>query len=244
MQDIFQNIGREFTLSQVIEKSIEEAIRQKKFSPGQKLPSEMELCSMFGVSRTALREALRMLSARGLVSIKKGSGIFINDFTSDHASKHLNLYFELNFDKSYIFHVVHVRQMVEPQVARLAAKNRTEKDLKTLEDNLTKLEQCAPDHEKEAELDLEFHRTIALASGNPIIPILLDPVFSLMPKIKTLIISHVSDAKTSAVEYHQKIIDNIKAQKEEGAYQAMTEHLKIAEEHSIKLLAAMERDGK
>lgn len=80
LEDVFKKVGSDHALSQIIEQEIEHAIRQKKFLPHQKLPSENELSSMFGVSRTALREALRMLSARGLIQIRKGSGIFVNDF--------------------------------------------------------------------------------------------------------------------------------------------------------------------
>ncbi|MCK7540380.1 MAG: GntR family transcriptional regulator [Marinilabiliales bacterium] len=55
MEDIFSKIGTGLTLSQKIERKIEEAIRQKKLIPGTKLPSEKELCAQFAVSRTALR---------------------------------------------------------------------------------------------------------------------------------------------------------------------------------------------
>jgi GntR family transcriptional repressor for pyruvate dehydrogenase complex len=240
VQDVFNKIGSDFTLSQVIEKKIEEAIRQKKFEPGQKLPSELELGSMFGVSRTAVREALRMLSARGLINVRKGSGIFVNALSSLHASGPMSLYLELNFEKDYIMHVVQVRQIVEPDIARLAALHRNERDITALEKNLMELAACDPnDAMLEAELDLEFHSLIARASGNPIITVILQPLFNLMPKIKSLVIAHVENAKSAAVEYHRKIVDEIKLQNPEGAFEAMTQHLYIAKEHSKKLLEAI-----
>ncbi|MBN2354877.1 FadR family transcriptional regulator [candidate division KSB1 bacterium] len=72
---------------------------------------------MFGVSRTAVREALRMLSARGLLHIRKGDGVYVNTFSTSHASKPMSLYLELQFDKDYILHLVHVRQTIEPFIA-------------------------------------------------------------------------------------------------------------------------------
>ncbi|RMD92070.1 MAG: FadR family transcriptional regulator, partial [Calditrichaeota bacterium] len=87
MNDLFSRIGNHRTLSQEIEHKIETAILEKKLIAGQKLPTEKELCEMFGVSRTALREALQMLSARGLLYIKKGSGVFVNDFSARHVSR-------------------------------------------------------------------------------------------------------------------------------------------------------------
>jgi DNA-binding FadR family transcriptional regulator len=69
MDEIFKNIGSKLTLSQRIERTIEGAIREEKLVVGDKLPTEREMCESFGVSRTALREALRRLSARGLIKI-------------------------------------------------------------------------------------------------------------------------------------------------------------------------------
>ena len=86
MDEIFGKIGTAQTLSQKIERRIEEAIRQKKLLVGTKLPSERELCEMFAVSRTALREALRRLSARGLIQIKKGSGMFVSELKNSDSN--------------------------------------------------------------------------------------------------------------------------------------------------------------
>ena len=105
-------------------------------------------------------------------------------------------------------HVIEVRQMVEPGLARLAAENRTARDLQDLDRNLGDLEMCDPkDAPRAAEFDLDFHSIIARASANPIIPVMLNSL-SLMPKIKSLVISRVEDAKSSAVEYRRKIIDH------------------------------------
>lgn len=243
MQEIFDKIGKPLTLSQEIELKIEDAIRQKKLEPGQKLPSEKDLCVMFGVSRTALREALRMLSARGLLNVKKGDGIYINNFSSTHASKPMSLYLELQFDKDYIMHLVHIRQMIEPHIAKLAAKNRTEQDLKKLELNLEKFLDRNQDDQEIARLDVEFHTTITQASGNPLIPLIMDPLFSMLPRVKALIVSQLKKAKSdNAPNYHQKIFEMIKTQNVQGAFDAMKAHLEIAERDSLLLIKAMNDD--
>lgn len=240
MQEIFEKIGKPLTLSQEIELKIEDAIRQKKLEPGQKLPSEKELCIMFGVSRTALREALRMLSARGLLNVRKGDGVYVNTFSSIHASRPMSLYLELQFDKDYIMHLVHVRQMIEPHIAKLAAKNRTDDDLKKFEFNLEKFIDRDQDSQEIARLDVEFHMTIAHASGNPLIPLIMDPLFSMLPKIKALIVSHLKKVKSdNAPIYHQKIFNMIKIQDESGAFDAMKAHLEIAERDSHLLIKSL-----
>ncbi len=237
MDSLFTKVGNTQTLSQRVEKRIEEVIRQKKILPGEKLPTEKELCEMFAVSRTALREALRMLSGRGLITIRKGSGIYINDYSAILAVKPMSLFLELNFDKEQIFHVIRVRQMLEPEIARMAAKYRTEEDIVAFRTNLKRFIECRDeDYRREGELDREFHLLLARASGNPIIPVMVEPIFQLMPKIRTLVYAHVHHAKSVALEYHQKLIQAISDQDEQAAYEAMTAHLRLAEEHSLAVL--------
>ncbi len=239
MNVTFEKIGNTKTLSQQVYSHIENAIRDKKLQVGEKLPTEKELCDMFGVSRTALREALQMLSARGLISIRKGSGIFVNNFSSKDVSKSFSLYLELNFDKNTIQQVVQARQIIEPPIARLAALNRTEEDLRKIELNMMQLLECqTSDTELEGKIDRDFHMLISKASHNSVLAIMLDPLFRLMPKIKEMVYEKIEDAKGSAVEYHKHIYSKIKEQDGEGAFLAMQKHLAIAEEHSQRLIKA------
>ena len=124
MDELFGKIQISQTLSQKIERKIEEAIRQKKLVAGAKLPSEKELCESFAVSRTALREALRRLSARGLIVIRKGSGMIVSEIKIEDAINSLNLYYDLKFDANLITQIIEVRRLFEPEIARLASRNR------------------------------------------------------------------------------------------------------------------------
>jgi len=233
VQKVFQQIGKKQTLSQEIQQNIEDAIINKTFQPGQKLPTEKEMCEMFAVSRTALREALQMLSARGLINVRKGSGIYIEDYHPDHVIKPMHLYLQLNLDKHYLGYIINVRKMIEPPIARLAAKNRTEADIKKFEKNLEDLKKCADnDFKKEGLLDRDFHMLIANASGNPMIPMMVEPIFQIMPRVKMLIYAEVDVAKKAALDYHSRIFEKIKNQDEQGAYDEMKIHIKIAEEHT------------
>ena len=244
MQHMFKSIGSTRTLGQEIVEMIEQNILDRKLVSGQKLPTEKELGEMFGVSRTALREALQMLSAKGLITIRKGSGIYVNDFASMDASKNLSLYLELNFDKAYALHLVHVRQIYEPEIARLAATHRTDADLDILTMNLEAFSDENISSKRHAELDLEFHSKIAAACGNPIIFLIMEPIINLMPKIKSLIFSKVRhNVIYNALDCHQKIFDQIKARNPEGAAIAMRDHLKIAEQDTLKLIEALETEA-
>jgi len=226
MDDIFQNIGNRLTLSQRIERTLENAIREKKLAVGSKLPTEREMCESFGVSRTALREALRRLNARGLISIQKGSGMYVSELNIQDAIDSLNLYYDLKFDKNLLEQIIEVRSIFEPEIARLAAQNRTQNDLKELEKNLKEFEQCDPDNTQlEADIDNRFHLAITKATLNPIVQISMEPIYSLLPRMRNYIYGNIEGEKPYTLKFHRDLLDALRKQDGERAQQIMKEHL-------------------
>ena len=192
MDDIFQNIGSKLTLSQRIERTLENAIREKKLVPGDKLPTEREMCESFGVSRTALREALRRLNARGLISILKGSGMYVTELNIEDAIKTLNLYYDLKFDRDLLSQIIEVRWFFEPEIARLAALKRSDENLADWKENMVEFENCDPDNtQKEADLDNKFHLTITKSTSNPIMQVTMEPIYSLLPRMRNFIFGNM-----------------------------------------------------
>lgn len=231
MDDIFQNIGNKLTLSQRIERTIESAIREKKLVVGSKLPTEREMCESFGVSRTALREALRRLSARGLITIQKGSGMYVSEINIEDAIKTLDLYYDLKFDKNLLSQIIEVRYVFEPEIARLAAVNRTEKDVDELAGNLVEFEKCNPDNTQlEADLDNRFHLIITKATLNPIMQITMEPIYSLLPRMRNYIYGNIEGEKDKTLKYHQEILDAIRRQDGDQAQLIMKDHLERTRE--------------
>jgi GntR family transcriptional repressor for pyruvate dehydrogenase complex len=225
-QEIFSRIGSKLTLSQKIERRLEVAIREKKLPVGSRLPTERELCESFGVSRTALREALRRLSARGLVEITKGSGMTVTGLNIDDAVQNLNLYYDMQFDHNLIAQIIEVRRLFEPEIASLAAKHRTQNDLSDIQDNIELFKDCNPDNiQQEADLDNKFHLLVAKATHNPIVQISMEPIYSLLPRMRNLIYANVEGEKDVTLEYHLKIFDAINKQNREDASLLMKEHL-------------------
>ena len=226
MDDIFSKIGATQTLSQKIERKIEEAIRQKKLINGMRLPSEKELCEIFAVSRTALREALRRLSARGLIQIKKGSGMYVSEIKIEDAIDSLNLYYDLKFDSDLISQIIEVRRLFEPQIARLAARNRTKQDITKLRENLKSLELCDPDNtQMEVDTINKFHMNLAKASGNPIVIITMEPIYSLLPRMRNFIYANVEGEKEFTLNAQRKILAAVEKQDEETAFDESTKLL-------------------
>jgi GntR family transcriptional repressor for pyruvate dehydrogenase complex len=211
MEDIFSKIGTGLTLSQKIERKVEEAIRQKKLLPGNKMPSEKELCAQFAVSRTALREALRRLSARGLIDIRKGSGIYVTELKIEDAINSLHLFYDLRFNSDLILQIIEVRRLFEPEVARLAAKNITDEDIKRLEKLQKDLEKCDSDNTQlEVDLINRFHMNLAKATGNPIVIISLEPIYSLLPRMRNLIYGNIEGEKEYTLKYQGELLKALK----------------------------------
>ncbi|MDD5060944.1 MAG: FadR/GntR family transcriptional regulator [Candidatus Marinimicrobia bacterium] len=238
ISNLFPRIHNPLSLSQEIVERIEELVRQKKVLPGEKLPTEAKLCKMFGVSRTSLREALQKLNARGLLRIRKGSGIYVTDYHAENVIKPLSLFLELNLDRNYLLQVMEIRRIIEPPVAEIAAAKRSAEDLTKLEKNCNDLKKCDPhDYIRQGQIDKDFHLNIALASQNQLIPIIVEPIFLLMPKIRSLVYERIDNAKSSAITYHDRILDKIRNSDKAGAARAMLKHLQIAEEHTFQILA-------
>ncbi|MGQ8338090.1 FadR/GntR family transcriptional regulator [Sunxiuqinia sp. A32] len=226
MDEIFKKIGTTQTLSQKIERNIERAIREKKLVVGAKLPSERELCEMFAVSRTALREALRRLSARGLIEIKKGSGMFVKRIEMKDAIKSLNLYYDLKFDNNLISQIIEVRMAFEPEIARMAALNRTDEDLKLMEQNLIDFAKCDPDNTQlESDIDNKFHLLVARATENPIVIVTMEPVHNLLPRMRSFIYANIEGEKEITLGFHKEIVNAIREGDSDRAYEKMQAHL-------------------
>jgi GntR family transcriptional regulator, transcriptional repressor for pyruvate dehydrogenase complex len=219
MEDIFSKIGTGLTLSQKIERKIEEAIRQKKLIPGTRLPSEKELCAQFAVSRTAIREALRRLSARGLIDIRKGSGIYISELKIEDAINSLHLFYDLRFNSDLILQIIEVRRLFEPEIARLAAKNRTDEDIKRLQKIRKELEKCDTDNTQlEVDLINKFHMALAKSTQNPIVIISIEPVYSLLPRMRNLIYGNIEGEKEYTIKYQDELLIAIKDKEGQKAY--------------------------
>jgi GntR family transcriptional regulator, transcriptional repressor for pyruvate dehydrogenase complex len=226
MDDIFGKIPISQTLSQKIERKIEEAIRQKKLIPGTKLPTERELCGSFAVSRTALREALRRLNARGLISVRKGSGMIVSEIRIEDAINSLNLYYDLKFDSNLISQIIEVRRLFEPEIARLASQNRSEADLELLRQNIRDLTECDSDNTQlEVDMINRFHMNLSKATGNPIIQITMEPIYSLLPRMRNLIYGNVEGEKEYTLRLQQNILDAVRMRDGHKAWEYSVELL-------------------
>lgn len=134
--------------------------------PGEKLPSESELIELFKVSRTTIREAMKILKAENIIEIQQGRGTFVSQKTGINGDP-LGLTFANQ--KDLLKNLLEARLIIEPQIIVLAVQRASEADLKGLEEVILKMEELYYQEKNSAELDLEFHTLIAKASGNDVL---------------------------------------------------------------------------
>lgn len=138
------------------------------YAPGDVLPREAELTEQFGVSRTSVREGMRVLAAKGLVDIRQKIGTRVrqpenwNVFDSDILRWHS----EVGRGDEIMRNLVEVRQIMEPAAARLAAGRASMDDLRRMDDALGAMVAHATDREGYAHADVEFHLAVYAASHN------------------------------------------------------------------------------
>ncbi len=229
----FAKIEREEPLSHKVERQIREAIQQKVFLPGDKLPGEFELAEKFGVSRTAVREALRLLSGRGLVDIRKGSGVYVTEMSMSNVVDPFYDLLEMKCGEAALLHIVRVRLFMEPPVAAMAVRHCTDEDIDYLRSKWEQMAQHKDDPLKNIESDIKFHRRIAGAAGNPLIPIIMEPIFQLLGKFISSTYRQ-SHAGKLAIEYHRQLVEHFEKRNADAAAETMRRHLTDAEKHVIQ----------
>jgi GntR family transcriptional repressor for pyruvate dehydrogenase complex len=153
-------------LSQIISRELLEAIESGKYPPGSKLPTENELAAQFGVSRIPIREALSVLRAAGVITSRQGGGSFVEERAGSGILHNMTIE---NEDAEMIKHLFEMRKVLEPEAAFLAAQRRTPEHLESMWKALRWLEEELADENKiTLEADLEFHRSMFLATQNPV----------------------------------------------------------------------------
>lgn len=192
-----------------------EAISSGQWKPGDRLPSEAQLCSQLGVSRITVRSAIGRLSALGLVESQQGKGSFV---CAPSMSLSIPLLPMQNADRLSVFEF---RKIIESESAALAAIRASSADVRAMEDSIMGMERDLSDKEV-AHYDMEFHTLVAQASGNEVI----QHVFRMMQETYAKMFEHnVSKRGAAGAEYHRRILLAIQTRDMDAARQHMLDHL-------------------
>lgn len=169
-------------LPQIIADKIIDLIESKELLPGEKLPSEQELMKELNVGRGTIREAIKSLVSRNIVEIRRGVGTFVAKNTGV-VEDPLGFSF-IDNKKKLVKDSMDVRLLLEPSIARWAARNATNSEILEIIELSKKIETAILNDENYSDLDVEFHTKIANSSRNLVvenlIPILNTNIRSLI----------------------------------------------------------------
>jgi GntR family transcriptional repressor for pyruvate dehydrogenase complex len=238
----FQSINRT-NRSQQVRDQLEAALLRGEFKAGDRLPSERALGETFGVSRVSIREALRSLEALGMVEVKPGRGCFVAD-TLSNSSALLRRWIGLHSDE--LLDILNVHKALDGLAAAEAAAHITPATVSTLEEICAKFDKLAGAEEEPsrleriAELDIEFHETIARASSSPLIEQLVRELNRYLLDSR-LAFALRSRPAASAGE-HRAILRAIADGDPAAAQAAMTEHVEIVRHELLEVGLELDED--
>jgi GntR family transcriptional repressor for pyruvate dehydrogenase complex len=221
---------------------VEESILKGQLKPGDQLPAERDLAQRFGVSRTAVREAVKALREKGLVEAYTGRGTFVTNGKSQAMRQSLDLIIKISRQEGSL-HLAELRRILEPEIAALAAPLIEEQFLTTMREAVAAMDRSVHDREAYIEADLDFHLALAEAADNPLILALIDSIVGLLREQRSRIFE-VDGGPRRGQFHHKRILRAIETRDADGAREAMRAHLEQVREDSSASLKSSARSRK
>ena len=210
---------------------IEQKIMIGEISPGDKLDSVEQLAKNFEVGRSAIREALTALQARGIIEIRQGEGTYIRKVTAQDISLNIPTY--ASFSEQDLQQIFEVRKILELGLIENAAKRRTDRQLEQLEEALSKMNDALTDPEASSNADMQFHAIIAEAADNPLLVSMLQsvskPIARQIQHTRSILSTSDHAALHNLHEEHTAIYNALVNTDDLQAKKAMAKHLETVE---------------
>lgn len=207
---------------EAIEK-LREMIVSGRVKPGDRLPREADLATSLGLSRSSLREAVRALSLVRILDVRQGDGTYVSSLAADSLLDALSFIVEFHHDAS-VLELLEVRRILEPAASARAAVRIDDKSLASLEEIL---DRSTPDSavEELVRNDVEFHRAIAVASGNTVLASLIESLSGPTQRARVWRGITQEGALVRTLAEHRSIFDAIRAHDPELARTWATVHI-------------------
>lgn len=214
-------------LSDQVVAEIERLILSGELREGEKFPTEAELCRAFGVSRSVIRDAVRTLSARGLLHVQHGQGTVIDPPGESTVANALIL-FLLRSDLT-IHDVLEARAAIETGICPIAAKRASEDDIKQLAADLASLDEAIlrEDWQRVQNEHLAFHLDLLRATNLPALEVMLRSLQHVV--MLSSVPPYIGQPAYWEVSAHQAILDAIQARDEDRTRQALKDHYTVME---------------
>lgn len=248
--------ARSARLHQQMMRTLLEEIAEGRYQAGERLPPEMELAGQLGVSRGVVRELLRSLEDRNVISIHHGRGAWVNPMTAWNVldGDVLGALMPTQASVSILSHYLECRRMLETEAAALAAQRASGRDLSDMADALAQMSALAVDSQSDDEAnqrfheaDIAFHGAMFRASGNQVLPRVVEPIQRAMATLRPQLALHPEHRLRKTLPEHKAILAAIADHDAEGAREAMREHLATVEgylrEYRVQKSASPAGDG-
>jgi len=206
-------------LYRVVSGRIEELIRAENIQPGERLPSERDLATKLGVSRTSLREALIALELGGTVEVRGGSGVYVSEQATPVV--------EVPTAGPGPFEVLAARRLIEVEVAALAAKHASDSAIDAILVAVLEMEQHHEERSGNEQADRNFHLAIARATGNSAMVGVIEYLWSQRGSLWHKLKEHfqTEELRQQTLLDHRNIFSAIASHDVAGARTAMRAHL-------------------
>jgi DNA-binding FadR family transcriptional regulator len=197
-------------------------------APGTLLPTESELVREFSVGKSAVREAVRIVSTKGLVEVVQGSGMRV---TPRQRWKLIDPELVSVFGGTVISMVdlMELRMGLEPTIAAHAAARASEEQTDQLQALVEESVARYTDIEGIVMRDIEFHNVLAEATGNPLYVIVLGTVAELQIELRRKVVK-TKLGRDHGIHYHERIVEALRGHDQERAREQMTAHLNAVAE--------------
>jgi GntR family transcriptional regulator, transcriptional repressor for pyruvate dehydrogenase complex len=230
MVDI-QAIQKSPSLPEVVLEQIQRLIAEGKLRPGDHLPSEMDLAERFGVGRSSIREAMRVLQLVGVVEVIQGKGTFIRE----PGILPLMVDWSRITQMGIIAEVMEARQFMEVLLAQLAAERVTDEDVEVLRAALARSRDSLGNIDNSVEAGVNFHLALADAAHNQVLALMYRTIRDLY--VETARRTRLTpELASDRFHDHERLLQAVIAHDPEAAAQAMQEHL----DKAYQILSARE----
>ncbi len=218
---------------------IQTLILRKKYTPGDRLPSERSLAQQFHISRHSLREALRILDVMGLIEIKVGDGIYVKEvnFLPYIESLNFSIRTRLQIERDTLVKLWEARRMLEVGIVDIAAKQVNDSFLRSLWRCIEEMKKNIDHQDAFISSGLRFHRLIAEIGQNEVLILVWDMLANLIRTSQNKIY-RIPWSPKKALAAHKKIYRALEARDSEEAVEAMKQHM-LEEEKA--LMASVEK---
>ncbi len=212
-------------------KALAMAILNQEFRPGSMLPPEPELCDRFQISRSAVREAVKVLGGKGMLAPRPRTGTVIRPRAEWNLLDTDLLTWSMEFEPraDFVLSLIEARQVIEPAAARFAAFRAAPEDILVAQDAYDRMASAKGelDFPRFNEADIDFHKALLRASKNIVFQQLSTTIGTALAYSFRLTIHRAREPGASLAN-HGEVLDRIRARDPEGAYSSMARLLDIA----------------